>query len=87
MSKKVDKRSVADEYYYMTLYDLANDADIRDILMALKDYESKEMYEECAGMYRAIKTYKFVSDFYKITERRNLTDKIEFISDDRAEDN
>ena len=88
MLKKEDKKSVADEYYYMTLFDLANDADIRDILMALKDYESKEMYEECAGMYRAIQTYKFVGDFYKITEKKSLTDKIQInFSSNGTDDN
>lgn len=88
MLKKEDKKNVSDEYYYMTLFDLANDADIRDILMALKDYESKEMYEECAGMYRAIQTYKFVGDFYKITEKKSLTDKIQInFSSNGTDDN
>ena len=88
MSKKESDKSVSDEYYYMTLFDLANDADIRGILMALKDYESKEMYEECAGMYRAIQPYKFVGDFYKITEKKNLTDKIQInFSDNGTDDN
>ena len=70
MSKKESDKSVSDEYYYMTLFDLANDADIRDILMALKDYESKEMYEECAGIKKALdliehKTIKELREEYE----------------------
>jgi len=88
MSKRESDKSVSDVYYYLTLFDLANDADIRDIIMALKDYERKEMYEECAGMYRAIQTYKFIGDFYKITENKNLTDKIQInFSDNETNDN
>jgi hypothetical protein len=88
MSKKEGENSVADEHYYMTLYDLANDADIRDMIAALKDYESKEMYEECAGIYRGMQTYKFVNDFYKITENTDLKDKIKInFSSNETEDN
>ena len=39
------KKDVIDEFYYMTMFDLAHDVSREDVYDLLKDYESKEMYE------------------------------------------
>jgi len=44
--------------------------------MTLRDLESEEMYEECAGVLRAMETYGFIKNFYMVTEKSNLSDKI-----------
>jgi hypothetical protein len=44
------KKDVIDEFYYMTMFDLAHDVSREDVYDLLKDYESKEMYDHCAGL-------------------------------------
>jgi len=79
--KNEDRKDLIDDYYYMTMFDLANDTDLRDVKNLLKDYEDRELYEECAGIHKAVDTYEFISNFYKITESKNLSDKIQFKND------
>tara|TARA_R110000772_G_scaffold5622_3_gene20150 strand:+ start:722 stop:967 length:246 start_codon:yes stop_codon:yes gene_type:complete len=79
----MSKKDVIDEFYYMAMFDLAHDVSQEDVYDLLKDYESKEMYEQCAGIMRALKTYKFVKDFYTI---KNNNDKGDFIQMDFEKD-
>ena len=49
--------------YYLTLRDLMMGVSIKDLLDDINHYESKEMYEVCAGIQKALKyankkTYK-----------------------------
>jgi hypothetical protein len=79
----MSKKDVIDEFYYMTMFDLAHDVSREDVYDLLKDYESKEMYEQCAGIAKALNTYKFVKDFYTI---KNNNDKGDFIQMDFEKD-
>ena len=73
------RKKISNDSYRIAMLDLANDSSkdaMFDLEMILKDLESKEMYEECSGILRAMETYGFIKNFYLITEKKNLSDKI-----------
>ena len=73
------RKKITDDAYRIAMFDLANDSSreaMYDMEMALKDLESREMYEECSGVLRAMETYGFIKNFYMVTEKSNLSDKI-----------
>jgi hypothetical protein len=76
-------KEMVDEFYKMAMYDLAHEMTRQDLYLLLKDYESKEMYEQCAGISRALNTYKFVKDYYIIKDNN---DKSDFIQIDFEQD-
>lgn len=48
-----------EEAFYFTLNDLSNGCTIEDMRFILKDYEEREEYEACAGIYLAIEIQSF----------------------------
>ena len=73
------RKKITDDAYRIAMLDLANDSSreaMYDMEMTLKDLESREMYEECSGVLRAMETYGFIKNFYMVTEKSNLSDKI-----------
>lgn len=76
-------KKLIDEFYYMAMNNLANEVNEQDLYELLKEYESREMYEQCAGIIRALNTYKFVKDFYTIKDNN---DKGDFIQIDFEQD-
>jgi len=74
------RKKISNDSYRIAMLDLAKDSSkdaMFDLEMILKDLESKEMYEECSGILRAMETYGFIKNFYLITEKKNLSDKIQ----------
>jgi hypothetical protein len=74
------RKKISNDSYRIAMLDLAQDSSkdaMFDLEMILKDLESKEMYEECSGILRAMETYGFIKNFYLITEKNNLSDKIQ----------
>lgn len=53
------KNKIIKEYYDLTLYEIENGLTIEEVQIMLSDYESKEMYLECAGILTAIEWVKF----------------------------
>ena len=74
------RKKISNDSYRIAMLDLAQDSSkdaMFDLEMILKDLESKDMYEECSGILRAMETYGFIKNFYLITEKNNLSDKIQ----------
>lgn len=69
-------KDVINQYFKMAIYDLENGESIDDMRNLLKDYESREQYEACEGIKRAIDHFRFwyVMDEVKTND---LTDKIQ----------
>jgi len=70
-------KELIDEFYYMAMYDLAHEVTKQDLRLLMLEYERKEMYEQCAGIKRALDTYTFIGDYYKIKEEQDKTDFIQ----------
>ena len=70
-------KELIDEFYYMAMYDLAHEVTKQDLRQLMLEYERKEMYEQCAGIKRALDTYTFIGDYYKIKEEQDKTDFIQ----------
>jgi len=82
----MSKKNLANEAYMMTMFDLANDPEgtaMTEAKMHLEFLEKEEKYEECAGVFRAIETYSFIKNFYLVTEKNNLSDKIQLNYDNK----
>lgn len=47
------------EYYLMALRDLEEGATLAELEHAIELYEQEEMYEECAGILKAINEVKY----------------------------
>lgn len=47
------------EYWLMALIDFDEGVTIKEMQKTLKQYEKKEMYNECAGILKAIKQIKY----------------------------
>ena len=53
------KNKIIQEYYDLTLYEIENGLTIEEVQIMLREYESNEMYLECAGILTAIEWVKF----------------------------
>jgi|TARA_R110000744_G_scaffold56031_2_gene118223 hypothetical protein len=53
------KNKIIKEYYDLTLYEIENGLTIEEVQIMLREYESNEMYLECAGILTAIEWVKF----------------------------
>jgi hypothetical protein len=49
----------ATEHYNMTLYEIEQGTPIEEIRLILKEYEAKELYEECQGIHLALEIMSF----------------------------
>ena len=66
--------------YYLTLRDLMMGVSINDLIDDIDEFESKEMYEVCAGIHNALKyarkkTYKQIKkelNEYEIKNKLNV---------------
>lgn len=54
------KSSVSLLYYNLTVDDFLAGASLRQIQSSLKFYEELELYDECHGIFMAIKYYKII---------------------------
>ena len=76
----MSKKNLTDNAYRMTMLDLSHDPNgtaMTEAKMNLQALEKEERYEECAGVLRAMETYGFIRNFYLVTEKNNLSDKIQ----------
>ena len=73
------------EYFALTTYELEKGVSVQEIEDILKEYEKREMYLECAGIYNALEVYKFTAtvDIAKLVSRDKIKNNIKFIEDDR----
>ncbi len=56
----MNKESI-DEFYLITLIDISEGADIRELEKVIKKYEKAENYEACAGILKAIHESGFMT--------------------------
>ena len=73
------------EYFALTTYELEKGTSVEEIEEILKEYEKREMYLECAGIYNALECYKFhISvDLAKIYSSNKIKNNIKFIENDK----
>ena len=78
---------IIDEYYLLVIYEVENGESLTDISLMLKEYEEKEMYLECAGIYKAIDHITFFAICEIITSLclDEQTDKLIFNYDKRED--
>lgn len=74
------KDEIIEEYYQMTFHDLMNDIPVSDVVETLKDFEKAELYLECAGIHRALKTWLFIELYSNLEEFK--TNKIYFTDEE-----
>jgi hypothetical protein len=48
------KKSTIKQFYIETLYEILIGTDLKNIDSVLKDFEDEELYEECAGIKKAL---------------------------------
>ncbi len=67
---------VINEYFQLTLLDIENGKTITEVVELLKELESYELYEECAGIKLALEHISFqaITDLHK---QKNKTNGIE----------
>mgnify|MGYP003674281391 FL=1 len=78
-------KQIIDDYYLLVIYEIERGEAIENIEIRLKEYESREMYLECAGIYKAIDHIKFFA-IYELIIRLCLdeqTDNIKINYDKR----
>ncbi len=52
-------KEIKNEYFNLSMYDLEDGLSIDDLRNLLQEYESNEMYWECAGIQKAIDQMTF----------------------------
>ncbi len=77
MSKGL-KNKIIREYHDLTLYEFQNGLSIDDIEFMLYEYQDKELYLECAGIYKAMEWIKFsvLTNVIKIIDKNKTQIKI-----------
>tara|TARA_R110001592_G_scaffold18369_2_gene76349 strand:- start:641 stop:910 length:270 start_codon:yes stop_codon:yes gene_type:complete len=53
-------KEIKQEYFNLSMYDLEDGLSINDLRNLLKEYESQELYWECAGIQQAIEKMGFM---------------------------
>ena len=73
------------EYFALTTYELEKGTSVEEIEDILREYEEREMYLECAGIYNALEVYRFTAtvDVARFVGQDKIKDNIKFIEDDR----
>ena len=80
-------KEIINEYFLLVIYEVEKGEPLENILKMLKDYERKEKYLECAGIYKGI---DYVS-FFALCEIINhlcldeQTDNVNFNYDKRKD--
>lgn len=69
-------KDITNEYYVMAMRDLSSGSKPEELFELIDEYERLELYEACAGIARAIDSYKFIGDYYKVRDE----DKTDLIS-------
>lgn len=66
------------EYHQLTLYEFENGISIEEIQLMLEEYESKELYLECAGIHTALQWIEFsiLVEIIKLLDYKKLEIKI-----------
>tara|TARA_R100000541_G_scaffold57991_1_gene68617 strand:+ start:5023 stop:5280 length:258 start_codon:yes stop_codon:yes gene_type:complete len=72
------KNKIIREYHDLTLYEFQNGLSIDDIEFMLYEYQDKELYLECAGIYKAMEWIKFsvLTNVIKIIDKNKTQIKI-----------
>lgn len=71
--KKKDKDLVK-EFYNLALYDYEKGTNITELKLVLKEYETQQMYLECAGLHLAIEYIEFLLILQLIIYKNKIND-------------
>jgi hypothetical protein len=63
----VNEKDIKEEYYLMSIHDYRKGTTISTLKGILKLYEDTEMYEQCAGIHKAIQEIE-MRELIKITK-------------------
>jgi len=63
----VNEKDIKEEYYLMSIHDYRKGTPISTLKEILKLYEDTEMYEQCAGIHKAIQEIE-MRELIKITK-------------------
>jgi len=63
----VNEKDIKEEYYLMSIHDYRKGTPISTLKGILKLYEDTEMYEQCAGIHKAIQEIE-MRELIKITK-------------------
>jgi len=63
----VNEKDIKEEYYLMSIHDYRKGTPISTLKEILKLYEDTEMYEQCAGIHKAIQEIE-MRQLIKITK-------------------
>ena len=82
----MNEKDIKEEYYLMSIHDYRKGTPLSKLKKILKLYEQTEMYEQCAGIHKAIqeiemkelipKDYKSNSSIQKHFQEVSLTEHI-----------
>ncbi len=72
------KNIIIYEYHQSTLFEFEIENSIEEIQLMLEEYESKELYLECAGIYTALQWIEFsiLVEIIKLLDYQKLEIKI-----------
>ena len=65
--RSTSRDKIIDEYFLLVIYEVERGESLEQINKMLKEYEKREMYIECAGIYKAIDHITFFALFEIIT--------------------
>lgn len=60
------KHPIVMDHFNLALYELENGTTLEEMQLMLMDYERKELYLECAGIYKALDFMNFITFYYYI---------------------
>jgi DNA-binding transcriptional MerR regulator len=63
----VNEKDIKEEYYLMSIHDYRKGTPLSKLKKILKLYEQTEMYEQCAGIHKAIQEIE-MRELIKITK-------------------
>jgi len=63
----VNEKDIKEEYYLMSIHDYRKGTPLSKLKKILKLYEQTEMYEQCAGIHKAIQEIE-IKELIKITK-------------------
>lgn len=63
----MNEKNIKEEYYLMSIHDYRKGTPLSSLKKILKLYEDTEMYEQCAGIHKAIQEIE-MRELIKITK-------------------